>query len=183
MFLIKVKHTISLDFVDKQPIFDCFCNPLGFAWIDYNTVTRLTNAPSNSRTNFYRGWLSNGSKSKQGGNEIEDNVTKPETRKTHWEDHLAKLVHVYNCTLYDVTGYSLFAVLHVVRSLSATACWSWSIEITKFVLFCLFARKCASSRSFFVVVFARYRTNLTPIGSKTIPVFFGSRIRFDMWRS
>ena len=31
--------------------------------------------------------------------------TLPETYKSHWRDHLSKLLHAYNCTHNDATGY------------------------------------------------------------------------------
>ena len=32
--------------------------------------------------------------------------TLPETHKLHWANHLHHLIHAYNCTCHDTTGYS-----------------------------------------------------------------------------
>ena len=37
--------------------------------------------------------------------------TLPEDKKSHWSDHVGKVVHAYNCTNNEATGYSPFYVL------------------------------------------------------------------------
>ena len=35
----------------------------------------------------------------------------PETEKLHWREHVNKVVHTYNCTCHDTTGFSPFYLL------------------------------------------------------------------------
>ena len=35
----------------------------------------------------------------------------PETEKSHWREHVNKVVHTYNCTCHDTTGFSPFYLL------------------------------------------------------------------------
>ena len=37
--------------------------------------------------------------------------TLPESYKSHWHEHLNKVVHAYNCSRNDATGYSPFYLL------------------------------------------------------------------------
>ena len=37
----------------------------------------------------------------------------PEKQKSAWRDHLYKVVHAYNCTLNDSTGFSPFYLVFV----------------------------------------------------------------------
>ena len=37
--------------------------------------------------------------------------TLPESCKSHWKDHLNKVVHAYSCTRNESTGYSSFYLI------------------------------------------------------------------------
>jgi len=37
--------------------------------------------------------------------------TLPETHKSSWKDDVNKLIHAYNCTVHESTGYALFFLL------------------------------------------------------------------------
>lgn len=37
--------------------------------------------------------------------------TLPQTHKANWKDHANKLIHAYNCTVHETTGYSPFYLL------------------------------------------------------------------------
>ena len=37
--------------------------------------------------------------------------TLPQSYKSHWKDHLNKVVHAYNCTRHESTGYSTFYLI------------------------------------------------------------------------
>ena len=46
--------------------------------------------------------------------------TLPKTRKSGWKDHVNKLIHAYNCTVHESTGYSPFFSVFLVWSKPTT---------------------------------------------------------------
>jgi transposase InsO family protein len=55
--------------------------------------------------------MGNGSCERQNQTLLNLMGTLPESKKSRWKDYVAPLVHAYNCTRSDVTGYTPFELM------------------------------------------------------------------------